>query len=82
MVLDPHPEVGQATILVETLLQLAAGVFDKHQILTIEQGELLFVFALHSSLDRGLQRVFNRVDQIGNREVFHAVLQTDQYLRG
>ena len=60
------PEVEDAFILVQRRLNTAAGIFTKHQVLAIETGKCLLVFAFHRGLYRRFEGVFNFVDQLDN----------------
>ena len=67
-----RPEVQDSFIGVERRLNPAAGVLAEHQVAAVEARKSLLVLTLDRGLHRGLQRVFNLVDQFHDREHLEA----------
>jgi hypothetical protein len=61
-VVNPYPEVTQAVIFVQLLMQASGGIFAEHQVLPIESRKFLLIFALYSRLNRCFQGIFNAID--------------------
>lgn len=53
--------------LSQRFMQAAGGIFAEHQVLSVGQGECLFVCAFHGCLNGGAQACLNLVDQLRDR---------------
>ena len=69
VVAGTHPEVGDAFVAIECFLHATRGVFAEHQVLCVESGEGLFVFAFDRGLHRRLERVLDAVDHVEEGKV-------------
>ncbi|MCY1450186.1 hypothetical protein D9M71_669720 [compost metagenome] len=61
-------EASQPVQVLKSNVQPPCRIFTEHQILTIGQGESLFVCTLHCGLHRGAQSGFCLIDQFRNRQ--------------
>lgn len=72
----PQAEPLYPPHLPQRLVQTPGGILTEHQVLSIGQGERLFVCALYRCLYRRTQGTLQRVDQLGERQVLQVLSQS------